>query len=158
MTADLHERVFVGALMHLPAPTVIEVAAQVRQADLADPRLGTVYKAVVRVAAGGQTPDAALVDAHLRETGEVSATDRAAVVALLIDLYAEVPLPGAVASYARAVVEDAVRRRITEAATRLGQAAASSGLDTLAGVVATESTAIVEGITRLALPPVAVVA
>ncbi|MBK9738727.1 MAG: hypothetical protein IPO93_04270 [Actinobacteria bacterium] len=155
MTADLTERAFVGALMHLAPERVIRLAGLVRATDLADPRLQIVYAGIVRVAATGAQPDPAVVDAHLRTTGSIRTTDRAAVVSLIVDLFTEVPLPAAAESYARAVVEEAVRRRVLEASERLRQAADGSGLDTLAAVVEIESVALADEIARLTVGPLA---
>lgn len=154
----LAERDYVGALMHLPADRVLALAQLVRADDLADPRLAIVYTGIVEVAVSGRNPDPALTDAYLREAGMVRASDRAAVVALIVDLYAEVPLPGAAESYARAVVQEAVRRRVATAATRLAQSADHSGLDGLVAVVTDEAAAIVAACARLDAAPLAVVA
>ena len=158
MSAPLAERDFVGALMHQSAARVLALAGMVRAEDLADPRLGVVYSGVVSVAATGGRPDPATVDAYLREAGMVRGSDRAAVVALIVDLYATVPLPGAVESYARAVVQEAVRRRVATAAERLAQAADCSPLDGLVTVVASEAAALVTECARLEAAPLAVVA
>ena len=156
--SPLAEWDFVGALMHQPAARVLSLAGMVRADDLADPRVAVIYSGVVSVAATGRTPDPATVDGYLREAGMVRGSDRAAVIALIVDLYANVPLPDAVESYARYVVQEAVRRRVAAAATRLAQASDHSTLDGLVAVVADEAAAIVAACSRLDAAPLEVVA
>ena len=79
-------------------------------------------------------------------------------VALVIDLHGEVPVPRAVGSYARSVVEASVRRRVTEASARLGHAAETSPLDILTRLIASESSTLTSDLLRLEAEPVAVVA
>lgn len=155
---DLSERAYVGALMHLPAARVVQCVARVRVDDLTDPRLRIVYRLTGELAVQGIDPDPARVHGHARTTGTVAAADLAALTALLVDLHAEVPLPGAVDAYGRAVVEAAVRRRIAEAAERWTRAAEEAPLDVLARLVADESAAVAEAVDRLAAPPLEVVA
>lgn len=158
MTGPLTERAYIGALLHLPAGRVLTLAQLVTADDLDDPRLAVIYGGIVEVAASGRNPDPALTDAHLRESGAVTGTDRVAVTGLLVDLLREVPLPGAAESYARSVVAEAVRRRVLTASQRLAQAAEVSPLEGLADVVATEAVAIVTACKRLEAPALAVVA
>lgn len=154
----LPERAYIGALLHLPAVRVTALSSLVLDDDFADPRLAVLYAGVRNVAATGRAPDPAMVDGHLRESGVVTGADRAAVTALLVDLFTEVPLPGAAESYGRSVVQEAVRRRIATASQRLAQAAEVSPLDGLVQVVADEAVAIVTACQRLQTAPLAVVA
>jgi replicative DNA helicase len=155
---DLSERSYVGALLHLPAARVIVEARQVRDDDLTDPRLRIVYRLAVDLASAGTDPDPARVHGHARTTGTVTSSDLPALTALLVDLHSEVPLPGAVTSYGRAIVEASVRRRITAAAERWTRAADDAPLDVLTRLVTDETAAVAEAVDRLAAWPLEVVA
>ncbi len=149
---SLAERSFIGALLHRSAEDVIEAATRVRKGDFADPRLAAIYAGCVRVAATGQAPTPPAVDAHLRAAGEVRGSDRAAVVALLADLYGEVPIPAAVHSYGRAVVEAAVRRAVLASSVRVTRAADEAPVDVLHRVAIDEANALVIAVLRLVAP------
>jgi replicative DNA helicase len=148
----LTERAYLGALMHLPAGAVLNRAV-VNTDDLEDPRHRVIYGAILGLALIGTDPTPAEVDALLARDATVARSDRAHVVGLLVDLYTETPGPFAAITTGRAVIEDAVRRRIREAGERLLQAADTSPLDGLGAVVVSESAAIGRAIERLAVAP-----
>lgn len=150
--SDLNERSFIGSLLHLPAERVIDAARVVEVDDLADPRLQTIYRTIIVLAVDGVTPDPPRVDAAARSSGAIRASDHAAFVGEIVDLYTKCPNPGAVAAYGRAVVEAAVRRRITAAGTRLAQAADGESLESLSRLAASETAAVLAAIERLADP------
>lgn len=155
--SDLSERAFIGALLHLPAKRVMDAAVNTRSDDLTDPRLRIVYGLILGLALTDVDPDPAQVHGFARTTGTVAAVDLPALSGLLVDLHTEVPIPAAVLSYRQAVVEAAVRRRISEAAERWTRAADEAPLDVLARLVADESAAVAEAVDRLAAAPLVVV-
>jgi replicative DNA helicase len=146
---DLPAEAFVGALLHLPAERVIRLARVVGDGDLFDPKLDLVRRLAVELAERGVAPDPAAVSAHARSTGSVSAANVAQLTALLVDLHTGCPIPGQADVYAAAVVEEAVRRRVREAAVRLTQAAADVGVHRLVEIVTAESQAMHAATARL---------
>jgi hypothetical protein len=80
-------------------------------------------------------------------------TARAALALLLHDLAAGVPVPASVMYYAAAVLDDAVRRRVGEAAARLGQAANGESMASLLELVDREHAAVHELAARRAPAP-----
>lgn len=155
---DPSERAFIGALLHLPAAHVVPLIGYVQADDLSDPRLRVVYRLAGELAVGGTSPDPATVHGHARTSGAVPNADLASLTGLLVDLLTEVPVPQAAASYARAVVEASVRRRVVMAATRLSQAAEGADLDTLSHLVADETYSLTVALARLHDAPLAVTA
>lgn len=147
------ESAFIGALLHLDAVAVIEASALVRADDLEDPRLAVIYSIAIELAANGVRPDPPTVHGFALSQGRVRLSQHPALVGLIVDLYGNVPVPAAVQSYGRTVVELAARRRLATAAERLADAADSSGLDTLIDLVERETAAVLQTFGRLAAAP-----
>jgi replicative DNA helicase len=126
------ERAFVGALMHLPAESVLRLLTPMEPGDFSDPQLAKVIHAVRVLADAGIRPDPVLVVDELRRTGVapsfVAGTDPAVYVS---DLAATVPNPGSASFYRRGVLQPAYRRRVVQAATRLQQVAGTGSLEVL---------------------------
>lgn len=130
------ERNYLGALLHLPAPAVRAVLADVPEDAFSDTRLRLVHRLVDELVRRDVRPDPGTVHAHAARTGAVPVTNLPGLAALLAELLTSVPLPTSVKTYGRAVVEDWCRRRITEHAPRLIQAAESNDISDLADVLA----------------------
>lgn len=150
MTPDLigcpeAEAALLGALLWLPTTEAAPVLERVAEDDLVDPRNRVVIEAVRRVVDDGVRPDPTAVLGELRRAGELSCftADRSAGT-FLADLLAATPLPQNVGTYARTVLEHSARRRLTEAAERLAQAAGQSALTDLTTMVVEESLAVLE--------------
>jgi replicative DNA helicase len=96
-----------------------------------------------QLAKDGIPPDPYAVLAHARATGTVTKADAIRSFTLLLsELYAGCPTPASARWYAVAVLEQAVRRRTAEAATRLGQAADGESLESLLLVLDRETRAV----------------
>lgn len=150
------ERALVGALLLLPVADGRRLLGVVRDDDPADPRLRTVLAAVRELVADDVRPDPVAVHARLRAEGRVTTAGLAGLAVLLAELTSveSVPVPLAARAYARAVVEESVRRRVTEAADRLRQVADNGGTESLVRVVAGELSDAVAAVSRLADPSV----
>jgi hypothetical protein len=81
--------------------------------------------------------------AHTRRHGPAAGADGIRVLALLLaDLYDSAPVPAGWSYYRAAVVDEALRRRCAEMATRVGQCAEHDSMDTLLELLGTEMTAV----------------
>ncbi|MDP9459332.1 MAG: hypothetical protein M3Q22_03455 [Actinomycetota bacterium] len=113
--------------------------------DLAEPRLQVVAEIIRQLADAGIRPDPVTVLAHARATGIVTRADAVQAFALLLhELFAECPVPASARFYAVAVLDEAIRRRVTEAGTRLAQAAETDSLESLLALVDAEHHAVRE--------------
>lgn len=155
MTATVDAgRATVGALLVLPireCETLLEV---VRDDDPDDPRLRVVLELVRELVAEGRQPDPVAVLAHAQGSGRVRRSELTAVALLLTELVSidACPLPAAAGWYAAGLVESSVRRRVSEAVVRLGEAADSSPVEGLVEVVHAELVDLVHALERLAAP------
>lgn len=147
------ERAFVGAVLHQEPARILAVAGLVRESDIEDPRVAVVYRLAVELAAQGISPDPARVQGHAITTGAVTRSQCASLTGLVVDLYREVPLPAAIESYGRIVVEVAARTRVTKAAQRLADAADSLSLEYLVTLVDDETRAMLGALGRLTAAP-----
>ncbi len=145
------ERALVGAVLYLPADAAARVLDLFRDEDLTDPRLYVVAEVIRQLTDAGIRPDPTTVLAHARATGTVSRADAAQEFALLLhELFAECPVPASARFYAVAVLNEAIRRRVTEAGVRLAQAAAGDSLESLLALVDAEHQAVRELVDRRA--------
>ncbi|MDP9427396.1 MAG: hypothetical protein M3Q47_00275 [Actinomycetota bacterium] len=135
------ERALLGATLQGAA----QVLDCIRDDDLADPRLHVVAEIVRQLADAGIRPDPVTALAHARATGTVTRAGAVQEFALLLhELIAECPLPSSARFYAVAVLDEAVRRRVAEAGTRLAQAAEGESLESLVALVDAEHRAVRE--------------
>jgi replicative DNA helicase len=134
---------FVGAVLHLPAPDALAALDLIHDEDLADPRLQVVVGLARQLAESGIDPDPVTVLAQARANGTVAKPDAIrGLTKLLGDVYGCCPVPASWRWYAVAVLDEALRRRCTEAATRLGQAADGESLESLLLVLDRETRAV----------------
>jgi replicative DNA helicase len=148
------ESAYVGALLLLDLRTAHAALARVDDTDLGDYRLRVVVGVARRLVADGIPPDAVAVLARARADGTVTGAAAVSTLALLLhDLAASVPTPASVMWYAAAVLDDAVRRRVGEAAARLGQAANGESMASLLELVDREHAAVHELAARRAPAP-----
>ncbi|MDP9429573.1 MAG: hypothetical protein M3P31_01005 [Actinomycetota bacterium] len=137
------EGALVGALLHRPAPEVLAALDLIHDEDLDNPRLRVVAVLARQLAESGITPDPYTVLAHARATGTVMKPDAIrGLTRLLADVYGSCPVPASWRWYAVAVLDEALRRRCTEAATRLAQAADGESLESLLLVLDRETRAV----------------
>jgi replicative DNA helicase len=124
------EGAFVGAILHMPVPMAAEALDLIHNDDIADLlNLHIVQVARVLIAEGVPTDPVAVL-ARARADGIVTGAEAIRALTMrLHDLYAAVPTPAAWRHYGLAVIDEALRRQWTAMATRVMQAAASSGLD-----------------------------
>jgi replicative DNA helicase len=140
VTAD-PARALVGAALHGP-PGVLDL---ILDDDLADPRLRVVAGVIRDLTDAGIAPDPTTVLAHARATGTVTRAAAVQAFALLLhELIAECPVPASARFYAVAVLDEAIRRRCAELATRIGQAVESESLGSLLALVDAEHRAVRE--------------
>jgi replicative DNA helicase len=140
VTAD-PARALVGAALH-GAPGVLNL---ILDDDLADPRLRVVAGVIRQLTEAGATPDPTTVLAHARAIGTVTRAAAVQGFALLLhELVAGCPVPASARFYAVAVLDEAIRRRCAELATRIGQAVESESLGSLLALVDAEHRAVRE--------------
>ena len=147
------EPAYVGAVLLVDLLTARAALARVQDDDLGDHRLRVVLGLARRLVAEGVAPDPVAVLARARADGDVTGAAVAALALLLHDLAAGVPVPASVMYYAAAVLDDAVRRRVGEAAARLGQAADGESMASLLELVDREAAAVRELAARRATAP-----
>lgn len=137
------EGALVGALMHLPAPSALEVLDRINDDDVADPTLQKILGAIRQLAEDGIAPDPVTVWTRLRSQGAVSGADANRQLATtLSDVYVTCPVPASVDYYRAAVMDEALRRRCAELGARMVQAAGSAPLDVLVDVLDRECRAV----------------
>jgi replicative DNA helicase len=140
VTAD-PARALVGAALH-GAPGVLDL---ILDDDLADPRLRVVAGVIRDLTDAGIAPDPTTVLAHACATGTVTRAAAVQAFALLLhELVAGCPVPASARFYAVAVLDEAIRRRCAELATRIGQAVESESLGSLLALVDAEHRAVRE--------------
>jgi replicative DNA helicase len=139
------EAAYVGALLHLPAEAALDALGFTAAEDFADRRLSIVAAVCRDLAARGVPPDPTAVLTHIRAEAIVTGADALRSLALLLaDLYIAVPIPASVRHYAAGVLDAALRRRCSELAIRVGQAAERDSLDSLLVLIGTELAAVRE--------------
>lgn len=151
------ERALLGALMLLPLTRVQAVLRALEDEDLADPHLRIILAAIRRLARNGAPADAVAVQAHLRSTGHVSTASMGNLSLLLAELVSvdTVPLPEAVDTYASAVVEEAVRRRLVELSASVQDLAQQGPRERIPEHVSVLTSLMVAATGRLAQPGLA---
>lgn len=148
------EDAFVGCLLHLPPARAASHCRAVVPGDLEDPRLRAIFMTVKDLALRGVSPEPAAILADMRRSGSVLGPQRlTAVSVLLIDLFTAAPAAPMAEFYQRSVLESALRRRATEAGTRIAQAADECSVAGLLAIVATENTAVMAAAQRWNEPP-----
>jgi replicative DNA helicase len=121
----------IGGLMWLPPADAAEVVAAVLDDDMPTLPLSTVLAAVRRLVSAGTPAGPALVIDELRRAGRLDRVTANHVQ----DAATSGAQPGAVRSYAAAVLAEALRRRIDSAGTALTAAAADAAEADLAPLV-----------------------
>jgi len=144
------EAAVLGCLLRMPLHDADALAGHLEAEDFVDPRHRAVLGAVLAVVAEGVAPDPVAVLGELRRSGaERSMTaDRSAGV-FLADLLAAAPAVVNAGHYARVVVEHRARRRVLEAAERLGQLAGTASLVTVREVALDEWAALLKQLDRV---------
>lgn len=144
------EAAVLGCLLHLAPSEAGALVEQLEVEDFTDPRHRSVFEAAVSCLTAGAPADPVTVLGQLRRAGtERSMTcDRSAGV-FLADLLESAPFTTAAGHYARVVVEHRARRRLVEAADRLGQCAGTVPLDTVREVALTEWAALIRQLDRV---------
>ncbi len=142
-TALAPEPALMACLLNADHATAGRILAAVHDEDLADHRLRVVLGLARRVVDTGAPPEPGLLLANARAAGDLrSATEVPDLALLLAGLYEQVTVVASWSYYYRAVVEDALRRRAAEAATRIAQAAQGGSLDVLLDLVVSEGAAV----------------
>lgn len=131
--SDLAERHFVGALLHLPAATVMQAADLLPAEWLSDVQVGGVYAAVIENAKAGISEPAAVVPTMLRLG--LPADRHGIATGLVIDLMQEVPLPSSWRLYASLVATGRLRARVQAVGYALTEQAHRDPLDRLHAVL-----------------------
>jgi len=128
-----------------------KILAQYINADITDPRLKQIDTLARSIVAKGNTPSPLEVIAEANATGVIQPRHRPALGRLLADLtdVRITPQNHVPATYARVLTHDGVRRRINEAATRLGQATQDAGLIELVEITRSEIEALTTALDRL---------
>jgi replicative DNA helicase len=130
-------------VLHLPASDALAALDLMHEEDFAEPRLRVVVGLARQLAESGITPDPVAVLAHARAIGTVIKPDAIrGLTKLLGEVYGSCPVPASWRWYAVAVLDEALRRRCTEAATRLAQAAEGESLKSLLLVLDRETRAV----------------
>lgn len=145
----MDERALVGSLLWLDVDKARHVRALFDRADLDDERHKVIVDLIDGLLADGVRPDPAALFVAARTLGTVPETQLGKFGAHLAELYGAVSHPQMAHVYAAGVVEAGVRRRITEAAVRLTQAAASNDLATTVTVTTSEIGALAVCIGRV---------
>lgn len=146
--AELAERYFVGALLHLRGAEARAAVGRVRVAELADPQLRTILEAAQSLAADGADPDPGRITPRMVELG-LCPRDRAGLANVaLVELLTGVPAPACWSAYAAEVLRESARRTIVEAATRALQAADGPNLATAVTVLSEGLEAVCEAVRR----------
>lgn len=136
---------FVGCLLWSTPEHALYAAELIRADNLADPQLGSVLGLVTQLACDGITPAADAVLAAARGRAVVTGEHAIRTMAeRLHQLAAQAPVAASAGWYAQRVLDDTVRRRATEAATRIAQAAARVAVDDLHDIVTAEAGAVRE--------------
>jgi len=133
--AHLAERALLGAVLAMPHDAR-DALRRVEVSDLADPQHRALWAALQSLAGRGLDPDPALVVPELLALGLLT-RDRAGLVNVQVaDLLGACPVPAIWPAYAAAVLREAARRVVVEAATRAVQAADGPDLATVVRVLA----------------------
>lgn len=143
------EAAFLGAVLLAENPRAL--LDLLGAADFADPRNAAVYEAASGCQAAGMRPDPVCVQGWLRRTGtETAMTADTSAAGYLAMLAGAAPVVASGRFYAQVVVEHAVRRRVAQAADRLGQAAGTYSMVALGAIVIEELDAVVVDTRRAA--------
>jgi replicative DNA helicase len=135
----------VACLLNADRVTAASILSAVCDDDFADHRLRGVLALARRVVDDGAPPEPGILLATARAAGDVTTPESTRDLAfLLADLAGAVTVVASWAYYLRAVVEDAVRRRVAEAGARFTQAAETESLDSLVALVDRESATVRE--------------
>lgn len=144
------EAAVLGCLLRMGRADAAGLSDQLEPEDFADPRHRAVFHAVTTLVLDATAPDPVTVLGELRRTGaeRSMACDRSAGV-FLVDLLAGAPAVVNGGHYARVVVEHRARRRLAEAADRLGQLAGTVPFPTVREVALDELTAVLAQVDRV---------
>lgn len=147
--ADLSERALVGCLLNASVGQAREWLTLFTADDLDDVKLRLIVELIAGCAAGGRTPSADVVFAAGRSTGEVWASGLPAFSAELVDLATNTAMAAWAPLHAAEVVAASLRRRASQTATRLGQAAETASTEALLAVIETEAIELVTAMHRV---------
>lgn len=138
------EEAYVGALMWLDGPVAMQAAWWLTTEDIASPAAGLVHRLVQQLCHAGIPPDPASVLALAIKndtvTGPQRIRDLTLTLARLFDHRSSIP--PAIRWYACAALDQAIRRRTVEMATRLRQVAGHADPDELERLTQSEQQAI----------------
>lgn len=143
-----------GALLLAAPGDTTAVAEMLEPEDFVDPRHRVIFEAVVALLELGVSVDPVTVLGRLRRTGaERSMTADRSAGAYVADLLGAAPAVVAGRHYALIVLEHRARRRLAEAAERLGQVAGTASLPIAAEVARDEWAAVLRHLARAAATP-----
>jgi replicative DNA helicase len=144
------EAAVLGCLLRMPLCDAVALADRLEVEDLTDPRNRAVFGAVTALLAEGVAADPVVILGQMRRSGgERSMTCDRSAGTFLFDLLAAAPAVVNAGHYARVVIEHRVRRRLHEAAERLGQLAGTASLHTVVEIVQSEWVAVLDQLDRV---------
>lgn len=147
------EAAVLGCLLALPIDDARAVADLLDVHDFADPRRRAVFEAALGCLAAGTPADPVTVLGEMRRSGaERSMTADKSAGVYLSDLLGAAPVFTSARYYVRVVVEHRARRRLHEAAERLGQLAGAASFETVREVALDEWTAVLGQLDRVTEP------
>ncbi|KDE10128.1 DnaB-like helicase N-terminal domain-containing protein [Rhodococcus aetherivorans] len=145
------ERCLIGAALHLDVSQLRPLLDLVHDDDLSDPLARIAWSLARALAEAGHRADPATVTAHAQRTGvHGTAHNLDRFGYYLSTAFTTVPVPGNAIGYARAVLDDAYRRRWRAFGERLCQHADTAARDDLEALAAEERAALLDLRGRLA--------
>lgn len=133
------EAAFLGCLLLASPAQVLELVQGVEVEDFTDPRHRVILGVTVQLSVEGTSPDPVTALGALRRCGAVASftvdTDAGVYLAYLLE---QATVAANAQAYRRIVIEHRARRRVTEAAERLTQAAGRSALVDVRALLETE--------------------
>ena len=149
LTVDV-EQAFIGCLMQLPPLHLTLSCHEIEPEDFTDPRIRVIFKTMKALGQRAISAEPAAVIAQCQSTGAVAGGDRLKSLAtFLADIYTAAPPAAQTSFYTLAVLESSLRRRVTEAGTRIAQAADQCGVEKMLEMVETEHLAVLAAAQRL---------
>jgi replicative DNA helicase len=145
------EEAFVGALLWCDTPVAFEAASWLHSDDFSSPAAALVHRLVTELVDQGLRPDPASVLALAISSDAVAGPQQIRNLTLkLATLYDHrATVPTNVRWYACAALDQAIRRRTVEMATRLAQVAETADAEELERLTCAETAALEQLRTRL---------